>query len=174
MVKQHLEYASVIWSPLYKKDKITLGNVICRATRLVPALKGLSYPERLKHIGLPTLEYRRERADDVEVFKILNNIDVANKDKLFKWQLIGTHSNLSKDAQELRANNFSLRVIDKWNALHANTVLSQSADSFKSRLNKHWHGHHPKFEAACYTPGEPRTIVAQGRNASSQATGWST
>ena len=69
---------------LQKKDKITLENVQCRATRLIPALKGLSYPERLKRLGLPSLEYRRERADVVEVFKILNNIDLANKDKLFE------------------------------------------------------------------------------------------
>ena len=46
MVRLHLEYASVIWSPLYKKDTITLENVQCRPTRLVPALNGLSYPER--------------------------------------------------------------------------------------------------------------------------------
>ena len=32
MVRPHLEYASVIWSPLYKKDKITLENVQCRST----------------------------------------------------------------------------------------------------------------------------------------------
>ena len=68
-VRPHLEYASVIWSPLYKNDKITLENVQRRATRLVPALKGLSYPERLKRLGLPTLEYRRERADVVECLR---------------------------------------------------------------------------------------------------------
>ena len=70
LVRPHLEYASVIWSPLYKKDKITLENVQLRATRLVSALKRLSYPERLEHIGLPTLEYQWERANVVQVFKI--------------------------------------------------------------------------------------------------------
>ena len=74
----------------------------------------------------------------------------------------------------LRANNFSLRVKDKWNALPANVELAPAVDSFKSRLNKHWHGHSLKFEAACYTPGEPGTIVTQGRNASSKATEWNT
>ena len=93
MVRPHLEYASVIWFVLYKK--ITLENIQRRATRLVPAFKGLSYPERLKHIGLPTLEYRRERADVMEVFKILSNTDLANKDKFFKMATYrttrGTH-----------------------------------------------------------------------------------
>ena len=36
MVRQHLEYASVIWSPFYKKDKIMLENTQRRATRLIP------------------------------------------------------------------------------------------------------------------------------------------
>ena len=49
IVRPHLEYASVIWSPLYKKDKITLENVQHRATRLVPALKGLS-KAKMKYI----------------------------------------------------------------------------------------------------------------------------
>ena len=143
-------------------------------------LKGLYYPEQLKRLGLPTLEYRRERADVVEVFKILNNIDLANKDKLFEMgtyqttrghplKLFKRHSRLN-----LRTNNFSLWMIDKWNALPMNVVLAPSVDSLKSRLNKHWHGHPLKFEAACYTPGEPRTIETQRRNASLQAAEWPT
>ena len=55
-----------------------LENTQRRDTRLIHSLKGLSYP------GLPTLEYRRERADVVEVYKILNNIDLENKEKLFQ------------------------------------------------------------------------------------------
>ena len=43
----------------------------------------LTYQERLKTLGLPSLEYRRERADVIEVFKILNTIDEIDKDKFF-------------------------------------------------------------------------------------------
>ena len=45
--------------------------------------KHLSYPERLRKLGLPTLEYRRERADMIQTYKILHNIDIVDKDKLF-------------------------------------------------------------------------------------------
>ena len=69
LVRPHLEYATVVWSPLYKKDRI--------------ACKNLSYPERLRKLGLPTLEYRRQRADMVQVYKILNDIDKVDKSKLF-------------------------------------------------------------------------------------------
>ena len=83
IVRPHLDYERVIWSPLYKKDKITLENIQRRATRLIPAMKGKDYSERLKRLGLPTLEYRRKRTDMVEVYKIMNDIDLANKDKHF-------------------------------------------------------------------------------------------
>ena len=61
LVRPHLEYSTPIWSPYYKKDKIMIENVQRRATKLVSTLKNLNYSERLKRLGLPTLEYRRER-----------------------------------------------------------------------------------------------------------------
>ena len=69
---------------MYKKDAIQIENVQWRATRLVKGLKEMSYPERLKILGLPTLEYRRDRADMVQVYKILHGLDKADKDSLFK------------------------------------------------------------------------------------------
>ena len=54
------------------------GQVKRRTTKLIPWLRDLSYEERLKECGLTTLEKRRLRGDQIEVFKILNghgNID---------------------------------------------------------------------------------------------------
>jgi len=39
-------------------------------TRMLPDLKNMSYPERLKILDLTTLESRRLRGDLIEVFKI--------------------------------------------------------------------------------------------------------
>ena len=58
MVWPHIEYATQVWSPQYKLDRITLENVQRRATHF----KHLLCLERLKPVGLPTLEYCRERA----------------------------------------------------------------------------------------------------------------
>ena len=92
LVRQHLEYALPIWSPLYKKDKITIKNVQRRGTRLVKSLKGLLYETRLRELGLPTLQYRRERADLIQNYKILHDIDKIEKEKTVYYVNIYTDS----------------------------------------------------------------------------------
>ena len=83
LVRTHLEYASSVWSPVYKKDRIAIQNVQKRATKLVRSVAHLAYRDRLRTLCLPSLEYRRERADVIQVSKILHNTDKVNKSKLF-------------------------------------------------------------------------------------------
>ena len=83
LIRPHLEFAPPVWTPLYKKDAIVLENVQRRATQLIKALSKKTYQERLKELGLPSLEYRKLRADAIEVFKIINRIDVVNINKFF-------------------------------------------------------------------------------------------
>ena len=68
---------------MFKKDKILLENVQRRATRLVKRLRHISYEDRLRTLGLPSLEYRRERSDMIQVYKIMHGIDKVDKDKFF-------------------------------------------------------------------------------------------
>ena len=68
---------------MYKKDIILIENVQHRATRLVKCIKHSPYEERLITLGLPSLEYRRARADLIKVYKIMHDIDKIDKDKLF-------------------------------------------------------------------------------------------
>ena len=49
-----------------------LERVQHRATRIVPGLSKFSYEERLRILNLPTLEYRRNRGDAIEVYKYLH------------------------------------------------------------------------------------------------------
>ena len=63
LVRPHLEYVSVILSPRYNTDAIQLENVQRRATTMLGYLGDKNYTEKLKELGIPTLEYRRQRAD---------------------------------------------------------------------------------------------------------------
>ena len=84
LVRPHLEYASPVWSPYLKKHQVALENVQRRATKLIKNLSQLSYKERLFQLGLPSIEYRRLRADMLQVYKILNNIDLPLTNNLLK------------------------------------------------------------------------------------------
>ena len=75
MVRPIMEYASCIWSPYLIKDINLLENVQKRATRMCPELRNMTYPERLRALGLPTLQYRRLGHDMIQVFKLLHGFD---------------------------------------------------------------------------------------------------
>ena len=115
---------------------VAIENVQRRATKLVKLIRHLTYQERLKILGLPSLEYRRERADVTEVFKILNKIDEIDKDKFFTVSTYtssrGHPRKLLKKRHRLkvRSNSFSLRVIDSWNALPESVVMAPSLNCF--------------------------------------------
>ena len=63
---------------------VEIENVQRRATKLVRTRSHLSYHERLRSLELPSLEYRRERADLVEIYKIMNGINDVDKNKFIK------------------------------------------------------------------------------------------
>ena len=78
IVRPHLEYCIQVWSPYIRNDIDMLEKIQRRATKLIPGLRDLRYEERLRECGLTTLETRRLRGDQIEVFQILNgyeNID---------------------------------------------------------------------------------------------------
>ena len=58
-----------------------LDKIQRRATKLIPGLRDFRYEERLRESGLTTIETRKLRGDQIEVFKILNGN--ANTDSNF-------------------------------------------------------------------------------------------
>ena len=77
----------------------------------------------------------------------------------------------SSNLGQMGASAFCFPVVDVWNALPNTVVIALSLNSFKSRLNKHWHGYELKFSALCYIPGETvlSNFVRRYPNGSSKA-----
>ncbi|KAK3101807.1 hypothetical protein FSP39_006504 [Pinctada imbricata] len=90
LVRPHLEYSNIVWSPYKKKDIDAIENVQRRATKMLPNMSELSYKDRLRKLKLPTLKFRRLRGDMIETFKITtgvydprNNMDVRPNQTIY-------------------------------------------------------------------------------------------
>jgi ribonuclease P/MRP protein subunit RPP40 len=141
-VRPHLEYCVQAWCPYFEKDKLVLERVQRRATKLAHGLGHLPYADRLKVLGLTTLEARRERGDLLEVHKILTGIDRLNPATFFSDSLAATSRGHSRKLQKPFARtlacskSFAHRVVGPWNALPEDVVSATSANRWKAAYDK--------------------------------------
>ena len=146
-VRPHLEFAAPAWSPWLQEDKEILEKVQKKAIGMISGLSGRSYDEKCKEVGLESLETRRERQDLFEAYKIIHSGEQNGERKILvrataragtvtrtaadPWKLDVPRSRL-----DIRKNNFSARVTEKWNLLPATTKAAVNLTVFKNALQR--------------------------------------
>ena len=144
IVRPHLEYCIQAWRPHLKKYIDKLERVQRRATKLIPELRILSYEDRVQQCKFTTLETRRVRGDQIEVFKITHEIEGLDSGMFFQYRTDnGTrgHSWALAKARcklDIRKYAFSQRTINEWNRLPGECVNATSVNMFKNKIDNYF------------------------------------
>ncbi|XP_078059894.1 uncharacterized protein LOC144485672 [Mustelus asterias] len=143
LVRPHLEYCAQFWSPHYRKDVEAIERVQRRFTRMLPGLGGMPYEDRLRELGLFSLERRRMRGDLIEVYKMLRGLDRVDSQRLFpRAEMVATRGHRFKVLGgryrgDVRGKFFTQRVVGEWNRLTSVVVEANSLGSFKRLLDEY-------------------------------------
>ena len=141
------EFNSCVWSPYLKADISRIESIQKSFTRYAFLRCGLSftsYADRIRQVGLKTLEERRLISDLVLLFRIvygLSDIDFAEY-----FTFVTSNYSLRRNTMQIRAikkhnndqwrNLFFNRVIRVWNTLPEETVTAPTIMCFKNHVTK--------------------------------------
>ena len=139
-IRPQLEYGSNLWNLGYVGQTKLMERVQRRWTREVAGLENLTYGDRLKRLDLFSFQGRLLRSDLISVWKIFHLKSAIKPESLFELytnNITRGHPfkiKVQRTSLEVRRRFFSIRIINRWNALDCATVCADSVDIFKRRL----------------------------------------
>ena len=142
IIRPKLEYAVTTWAPHMGKHKDKLEKVQRVATKMIPGMDGKNYEERLKILNLPTLEQRRKRGQQIQLFKVVRGMEKIDQESFIErdygertrghdYKLI-----LPTSKSDVKNKRFPFNSILKWNELPARVVSAPSVSSFKDQYDQ--------------------------------------
>jgi len=135
-----LEYCVQLWSSQHRKDVDLLEQVQRRATKIIRGMELLCYEERLRELGLFSLENRMLQGDLTVAVQYLKGAYMkAGEGLLTRACSDRTRDNGFKLEEvrfrlDRRDKIFSMRVVRHWNRLPREAVDAPFLEVFKAGL----------------------------------------
>ena len=139
-IRPIIDFCSPIWNTGYLTDIKSLESVQRRWTKHITGFENLSYHTRLKRLSLFSIWGRLHRADLILVWKIFNNKIPTLSNFLTLSNITQTRGHPFKlptirPNTEIRKRFFTHRVVQSWNNLTADVVLSPTLNLFKTKMS---------------------------------------
>ncbi|KAK4816061.1 hypothetical protein QYF61_011069 [Mycteria americana] len=131
LLRPHLEHCVQLWSLQHKKDMELLEQVQGRARKMMRGMEHLSYEDRLRELGLFSLEKRRLQGDLIAAFWYLKGAYRKDGDRLFSKACCHRTRAMGRFRLDLRKKFFTVRVVRHWNRLPREAVEAPSLERFK-------------------------------------------
>ena len=142
MVRSRLEYCCPLWNPLRIGDIQQIEGVQRTFTLKIRGCEKLDYHERLKHLGLFSLQRRRERYIIIHVWNLngLSHNDLGlsfrvNKRLGMKANLPALPKNCKDLAKTLYDSSFAVTGPKLWNSVPESVKCHTTMEGFKNSLN---------------------------------------
>ncbi|KFQ03897.1 hypothetical protein N330_07673, partial [Leptosomus discolor] len=140
LVRPHLQCCIQLWGPQHKNMDL-LERVEKRATKMIRRLEHLPYEDRLRELGLFSLEKRRLWGHLVAAFQYLNGAYRKGGEGLFiregSDRMRGDGFKLKEGIfrLDIRQKFSTVRVVRHWKRLPREAVAAPSLAVFKARLD---------------------------------------
>lgn len=144
LVRSKLEFCCEIWSPSCIKDIASIEQVQRSFTFRISKMGDFNYWERLKHLGIMSLQRRRERIILLHLWKIKNGLNRNSISIEFKYhQRSSAFRAILKPLPKIKGkllrqydNSFIINSAKLWNSLPPALTCLNTLERFKLSLDR--------------------------------------